>query len=165
MARKEIVAFNISWTGDKQLIYLLSKMDIAAQRKIVRKAAKIAAEPIKQTSNMLASQVSPGKEGQGFLEFYGMHIEPLRSKTRRGKKAHGVKIVGPTRAQLGIAADDRYYYPTALELGTETIRPKSFMRKALWRHMESGRRIFAAEIWRQLRKELKRLARKARRAK
>lgn len=47
-----------------------------------------------------------------------------------GRRGVAFKIATGTRAKMGIAADDPYYYPAALEYGTPTIPPQCFVRAA-----------------------------------
>ena len=60
-----------------------------------------------------------------------MKLRALKSKTRG---TVGVKIETGTRQELGIPAEDRYYWPAAIELGTRYITPRAFMRRAIKKH-------------------------------
>ena len=118
---------DISMIGSKKLQRKLEKLDIALQKKIVRQSINRAMLPVRER----AKQYVPIDTGN-----LRDSIKRI-SRTRRGKAA--ARIITGGRAELGIPAESRGYYPAVIEYGTRSpARPaKSFMRRAMTELKES----------------------------
>lgn len=133
--------FDVSVLGDKALTRKLRalpyKMQGKAVRPAMRAAAKLALAPIKSQAPRRTGKLAAG-------------LKLRATKGRRGRV--GVGIHTPPRDKLGIDPSDPYYYPAAVELGTDKLAGSAFMRgpfKALRDRMLRKMRV---EIWRNLRK-------------
>jgi len=126
---------DIQMIGDKELQRKLRELPIAMERKIVRKALREAARPVLAAAKALAP-VLTGRMKAG-----------MKLRAEKAKRGHfGVQVVTPTRKELGIAGDDPYYYPMAVEVGTAKMPAHPFMRPALDANREKGIAIAAREI-------------------
>lgn len=63
-----------------------------------------------------------------------------------GRKGVAFKIATGTREKMGIAADDPYYYPAALEFGTPTIPPQRFIRDAFLLNAKAAERTINRQL-------------------
>lgn len=117
---------DISMIGDKGLERAFKRLPVALQKKGVRRAFTRAARPILKA---VRSRV-PGS---------GERHKALRSgiKSRAGRRTRrGIIrrwILLPTRAELGIPADAKHYWPAALEYGHIAgggtfVAPRSYLR-------------------------------------
>jgi len=111
---------DIRLLGDKQLQRKLTNLELAVQKKIVRKALRAGAKP------MLATAKAKVNVDTGALKA-NIKIKALK-RSRRG--SFGVQVTTPPREKLGIAADDPGYYPAILEYGSATNRAQPFLRPA-----------------------------------
>ena len=127
------VHVDISVFGDKQLQRALKALPINVEKKVVRQALRKAAKPVLDTAKSLV----PVKTGA--LK-KSLKLRALR-KQKRGQ--FGVQVMTGTREQLGIAADDPYYYPMAVEVGTAKAPAHPFMRPALDQNREATYRLVA----------------------
>lgn len=118
-------AFDVSLLGDRKLDKAFARLPFAMQKKILVKALKKAGQPVLVDIKAAAPQPPTG-------DATGKLVRSIRLRPLKGKRdKHGVAISTGTRKQLGIAADDPYYYPMALETGTRHIAARPFMRPAL----------------------------------
>lgn len=110
---------SIEMLGAPELQAALKDLPIAVQRKIVRAALREAGRP------MLSDAKTKVPVDTGKLRD-SLKLRALKPK--RG--SFGVRIATGTRQELGIKADDPYYYPMAVETGTRKMSPRSFLRWA-----------------------------------
>ena len=121
---------DISVLGDKELQNSLKKLDIKLQKKIFKKAVRDAAKPILANAKSLVP-VDTGK-----LK------ESIKLKTGTGRRGTvGVRIETGTRADLGINADDVYFYPTVIEYNNT-----SYLRAAIDKNPEAVKRQIGRNI-------------------
>lgn len=125
-------AVDIRILGDKKLQRKLSKLQTKVQAKTMRDASKKALIPVAKT----AWDRAPFKTGK--------MRDSLKIVVAR--KGVGAILKTGTRRQLGISADDPYYYPAAIEYGTNKIQPFAFLRGALHDRKPEALRILANEI-------------------
>lgn len=123
---------DISMLGDKKLAKKLKKIDIKMQKKIVKGAIKDAAQPIL----VLAKAYAPVDSGK--LK-NSLKLKMGAKQSKRG--SIGVRIETGTREQLGIDADDKYFYPAVLE-----FKVKSFLRRAIDKNPDGVRRDIGRNI-------------------
>lgn len=125
--------FDISITGDKALQRKLDRLAGPAQRRVMRGATKKTATA---TKKFLLRNISGGK----IHVYTGRLLRAFKAQRARGEKPIKNKkdivaaIPLPTRAELGIAPDDKYYYPTAVEFGHKRAPAHPYMRPAVDEH-------------------------------
>lgn len=147
---------DISMYGDRELQKNLDKFSEALQKKIVNRALRKGADHLKQ----IAAGIVPADTGA-----LRQSLE-VRAFTRRHQYARGAQLKGyvvepGTREELGIAADDKYYYPAVLEYGAldgEYRQPRPFLRPAYDHGKAGADRIIVREIRAGIARIAKRLA-------
>ena len=110
---------DISIVGDKKLQRKLSRIALAAQRKIVRQSINRAMLPVRDR----ARQYVPVDTGR-----LKASIKRV-SRTRRGVSAS--RIITGGKAELGIPVNAKGYYPAAIEYGSRHQPAQSFLRRAM----------------------------------
>lgn len=96
---------DISITGNAELQRKLAQISRAMQEEIVANALMLAAQPIlAETKKLCPVETGALRDG-------------IRATLERRKAFPSVQISTPTRAQLKIPGDAKYYYPAVLEYG------------------------------------------------
>lgn len=111
---------DVSQLGDKRVSAKLARLDIKVQKKIVRQALRKAAAPILATAKARVA-VDTGALRDGLT------IRAVKAK----KGVFGIQVATPRRAELGIPADAKGFYPAVLEYGSVDHPPKPYLRPAL----------------------------------
>jgi hypothetical protein len=145
MARETFV--DVSFIGDRELERKLRTLAGPMQRKIVRAALR---ESAKRTLPRVISNLSG--------EPVGVRTGTLRAafaaqKVRAGRSRRGIRlgITFPTRDELGIAPDDPYFYPAAVEYGHSGVAARPFLRPAVDNHRSAELSAIGAFISRRIR--------------
>ena len=99
---------DISMFGDKELQRKLNRLAGTKGKTIVNRAMRASAKRLRP----LVAAAVPVDEGT--LKA-AMDKAKIRALTR--KSSTGVGIALPTREELGISPDDKYYYPVLIEYG------------------------------------------------
>lgn len=128
---------DISMIGDKALQKTLN--DLAT-----KEAAKITRVALRKESYRARRRVADNIETEGLVDsgrmLAGYKSAKVKSAGRRGLIRIGIE--NPTRDQLGISADDKHYYPYAVEFGHDNAPAHPFIRPAIDNHKdESYRKI------------------------
>lgn len=123
---------DISGLGDKRLSAKLAQLDLKVQKKMVRKALRKAGRPVLEEARARVP-VDTGRLRDGLF---------LRA-TKRKRGTFGVEVAMPLRADLGISANAKGYYPAVIEYGAENHPPQPFLRPALDANKERAIRIVA----------------------
>lgn len=135
--------------GVPELERKLRNLAQQVQRKIVRQALRKSAVRTKKrvVDNLSGDkvQVQTGNLRGAFRD------AKIRGTTRRGMIRVG--IVFPERDKLGIAPDDPYYYPTAVEYGHGNVPAYSYMRTAIDDHKKKEYDQIAKDIGAGIEKE------------
>lgn len=119
MARKDTRLFRLD--GVDQFIKKLAKVRAGRElRGEIRKVLRMAARPVLAT----ARQIAPEDSG----DLRRSLVIRAAKRTRRGI---GVVVRPGTRAEIGISADAKGYYPTHIEFGTENITAVPYLRDAI----------------------------------
>ena len=106
---------DISMIGDKKTQKAFKKMEIKMQGKVFRKAVRDAAEPVLALAKMY-TPVDTGKTR-----------DSLKIRAGTGKRGTiGVRIQTGTRKELGIAPDEKFFYPAVVEYNHQ-----SYLRRAI----------------------------------
>ena len=120
---------DISLIGDAKLQADLKALPIAIQRKLVRHGLRIAGNIHLKAAKQAALGYTKG--GEGRLDEPQMpklaKLLKLRSLPR-SRRGFGVKIVTPTREELGIPPTRKGYWPAHAELGSRRNPALPFMR-------------------------------------
>jgi len=159
---------DISLTGDKRLQRKLNRLPVVVQRKIVRRAAREAMRPVLATAKQLAPVLQGGgpPERVPGLMRDTIKIKALKPSTWQ-KKRHtfGIVVCTAPREVLGIAPDDPYYYPAAVEFGHEAsgwyaggppVPAYPFMRPAMDQNRRTAINIFSQHVAAELLSEARR---------
>lgn len=117
------MGINITLVGDKELEKALARLPQKLQKLVVTQAMMPGAELIRRTAMGLIN-IGPAKVKGGHLRDF-LHI-----KTMSKKGFLGVQVRTGTRRELGISSKDRYYYPAAVELGTDFMPAHPYLRPA-----------------------------------
>ncbi len=141
-------AFDISVVGDKRLQRRMRGLTPKIQGKVLRpalrKTAKVALAPIKAAAPRRTGALAKG-----------LKVRAVKGKRSRGGRRVGVGIHTPPRDKLGISPDDPYYYPAAIELGTEKLAGTAFMRGPFRSLRDRMLRVLRVELWRGIKKQVK----------
>jgi len=116
-----MAAIDISIFGDKKLEKQFKKLDLKLQKKTIKKALRDSAKIVKNTAKARVGVRS------------GKLKKSLKVRTEKGLKRgqFGIVVVTGTREELNIDADDKYYYPAAVEFGTKNLPAKPYLRPAI----------------------------------
>lgn len=138
--------FDIRLVGDKELQRAFKRLEVQMQRRIVRAGMRAAARKARDyvVAN-LSGRLVDVITGRTLAAFRRMRI---RQRSRRGLVLLGLEL--PSRAELGIDASAKHYYPAALEYGHGSVAPRSFVRKAVDEHEVELRSIIAATLRRRI---------------
>jgi HK97 gp10 family phage protein len=135
-------AVSIDFIGDKGLARALKRLPITLQKKIVRPALRKGFKVVFDASKAAAPV------GEGRLK----RKLKLRA-TKRSRGGFGVRIVTPPREQLDIPPGAKGYYPAHIELGTQTVAARPFLRSSFDAHKDRAVKIIAREIAAGLKKD------------
>lgn len=127
--------------GDKALQRKMDGLAAKIQKQYMRKALRAGAKVI-QAAYKAHAPVFTGKLKSG--------IKVRVVKRSRGRI--GVMVMTPTRAQLGIPPDSKWYYPAVLEFGGVTksgrvIPALAFGRRALQSTRSSAIQTIRTTLW------------------
>lgn len=146
---------DITMIGDKQAVREFNKLPGVVAKKIMRKALRNSIKRLKPEVVRRATAIS-SKLGKG------MRKMRVRSQKARAWNMIRIGLAWPTRADLGIPAHHKGFYPTAIEYGHtdhrsgKTVAPRPFVRPAVNEKTNSER----IAIGRDLRTGIARLNRK-----
>lgn len=155
-------AIDITLAGDRQLLRRLSALEKpASQKRAVRPALRASTKRLKAVvlANLSGRVVKPVT---GRL-LAAMRLQKIRS-IGRSRTEIGTGFAMPTREELRIDADDKYFYPIAVEFGhvkgegRSAAPAKSFLRAAV----SENRRSELIQIGRAIGKGIEREAVKQR---
>jgi len=121
---------DISLVGDAKLQADLKALPIAMQRKLVRKGLRVAGNIHLKAAKAEALAFSKGAEGRLDAPFMPQVAKGLKLRAlKRSRKGFGVRIVTPTREELGLPPGRKGYPPAHIELGTKRSAALPFMRR------------------------------------
>ena len=112
-------SIDLSLLGDKRLERQLKRLPVIAQRKVVRRAMRDAARPVLAEAQRLCPVDS------------GAMRASLKIRAAGAKAGMGVVVQTGSREELGIPADQPFYYPFAVEYGHRNAAAHPFMRPAM----------------------------------
>jgi HK97 gp10 family phage protein len=123
------MAVDISITGDKELTRKLHSLADKQQKSVVRSALRKEAKKAKDRIVSNIERLDLIDEGVMLQAF-------KQAKIKSGGNRNMIRIgpENPERSALGIASDDKYYYPYAVEFGHIGAGPKPFIRPAIDQH-------------------------------
>lgn len=143
---------DISMLGDKELQRKLNRLASPRAKAVVRAALRKGAKRAKQRviANLSGApvQVRTGELRAAFAN------AKIRSERMRGAIRLGVTL--PTRAELGIAAGDKFYYPYAVEYGHSGAPAYPFIRPAVDDHEAEEVAAIGRDIGAGIEKEARR---------
>lgn len=128
--------------GDKELEKQLGLIVDQAQKTIVSSALR--KESTRAKKRIVSNIAALGLIKRGVL-IAGYQAAKIRS-TRVSRSLIRVGVENPTRAALGISADDPYYFPYAVEFGHARAEPKPFIRPAIDEHRPASFRAIGKDI-------------------
>jgi len=128
--------------GDKDLERQLGRIVDRTQKTIVAGALRKESNRVKK--RIVANIVTMGLVDEGIMLASFQSAKTKRA--RSGKNFIRLGVENPTRAALGIRADDPYYYPYAVEFGHAGAEPKPFIRPAVDQHRPESFRAIGADI-------------------
>ena len=139
--------FGIKLFGDKDLARALGRLADVTQKKIVKKAFRSSLKRVK-TEVLLNMSGRIVQERTGAMVNAFERINPQVRTEKDGTLVVSMKL--PTRADIGIEASAKGYYPTALEYGVKRGRhpfpAKRMIREAVNRVQEQELRRIGTAI-------------------
>lgn len=133
---------DISMTGDLELTKKLHKLPDRLQKKIVKAAFRKEARKIRQRIVDNIDRLDLIDTGDMRQAFRGAKVKSA-TKSRRLIRI-GTEF--PTREELGIAPNDKNFYPAAVEYGHPGAAPKPFIRPAIDDHKDKSLRDIGNDI-------------------
>lgn len=157
-------ALHITVEGDRAVMKLFESLEPTVKKKVIRPELRKAAKRAnKRLVHNLSGAVVKPHTGRWLAAQTGVKPKAIK----RSRKGIGVVIGFPEREELGIAPDDKWFYPAAVEHGTEKDRQgrgplPAFapIRKAVDDHAAEETRIISAGIRAGTIREAKKLGRK-----
>lgn len=160
--------------GDKALARALSQLERNPQRTVARRAVKSSAKRMKRK---IAAQLTRHVRTGTYLAAW---LQEKVVSMRQRKGVMGYAVFPPPRSALGIAQDDKFYYPWVLEYGgvikKKRKRPdlygpgpppgtkipaKAPIRKAVNAAQAEEFRLIAKQMKADIEKEWRKIARKS----
>jgi HK97 gp10 family phage protein len=143
---------DISILGDKDLERKLSRIADKGQRKVVRAAMRKAATRARK-------RIVQNIQREGLIDTGRMMQAFKKTKIASASNNRNMIRIGPrlpTRSELGIDADAKGYYPTALEFGY-ALRPATpFIRPAIDDHKDDEIKAIGSDIGKGIEREVRR---------
>ena len=134
------MASNFSWDvsvlGSPELTRIFRSLSRAAGAKILRPSLRKGAKLVLATARANAPRGPTGATAANIK---------LKASTRRGTVS--VRVQTGSREAMGIPKTAKYYYPAALELGTEDLAARPWLRPALESNRAAALAAIAAEAW------------------
>lgn len=140
-------AIDISILGVPELQKKLAALPWALQRKIMRKALRLAGKPVLATAKAMVP-VDTGALKKGLK---------LRAIKRNSRGIIGVRVTTPSREALGLEKDEAYY-PAVLEFGIQGKPAHPYMRPAIETNRSKSLDIIKTEVAKGLEQEAARPA-------
>lgn len=134
--------FDLRLLGVPGLERKLKRLERATQRRIVRKALRESAKRVRVYVVTNLSGVKVNVDTGTLRDAFARG--KIRGSTRRGVIRVGIQF--PERDELGIHADDPYYYPTAVEYGHGKVPAYPYMRPAVDEHDTTERLLIGRAI-------------------
>ena len=134
---------DISFLGDKDLQRKLNRLAIQSQRKVVRPAMRKSMRPVLKSAQALVPVES------------GRLRDSLHQKQRTIKGITRAYVATGTREALGIAADEKGFYPAVIEYGSRNHPERSYLRRALHENKNSVLNDLSDHIARGIEREAK----------
>lgn len=156
---KGSASMSASMKGEKALLRALAAVekDVSGSRKkFTRRALREGAKATrKQVKANAAAATNPANQTD--LMQRVARGTKIRS-AKRSRRHFGVRIVTPSREQLGLPpysrkGPGRYYAPAHVELGTKRTPAQPFMRSALAATTTRAIRVIKVTLWRLIRGE------------
>lgn len=131
--------FDVSILGDAALTKVFQGLERKVAGKVLRPALRVAAKRIRDVAR---ANAAPGLTGAT-----SEHIR-VKGSSKKGRLA--VQVVTGSREDMGIPPEAKYYYPSAVELGTEHMEAQPFLRPALDANRAAALGMIRSEAWRRL---------------
>lgn len=137
------MASNFSWDvsvlGSPELTKIFRSLSRQAGAKILRPSLRKGAKLVLATARANAPRGPTGATAANIK---------LKASTRRGTVS--VRVQTGSREAMGIPKAAKYYYPAALELGTEDLAARPWLRPALESNRSAALAEIGAEAWRRV---------------
>jgi len=132
---------DISMIGDEVLQRRLSNLVGKTQKKIVRQALR---KEAKETKKRIVSNIKI----LGLIDSGTMLQAYQNTKVRSTSKRNFIRLgpENPKRDELGIRANDKYYYPYAVEFGHAGAKAHPFIRPAVDEYKTSSIKSIGRDI-------------------
>lgn len=140
---------DIKFLGIPKLQKKLKRLELAMQRKIVRRATRLVAKRVQGESRNLVPVSDRHVNGKHLRDT----LKVRAARRSRGRIGHVVRT--GTREELGIPKNAKGYYPAALEYGYmdrggKKVPARSYVRRPVEERRAQLMNMLAAEIGRQL---------------
>lgn len=134
-------AVDMTVLGNRALIRKLEKLPAAMQKRAVRPALRRSAKRVNKAATLKLARIWRQVTGVTLTAFKGVKVRSFTTK-------RGLNFAAPlpTRSDLGISPDDRFFYPQALEYGTNVLRGRSWLRSTADEMKEQEFRKMGSEI-------------------
>lgn len=141
---------DVSVLGFPEVDRMLKILPAKLQKKIVSKALRKGAKVVKEAAAAKARGFhNPGTPGDLMLKVArGLKVRVWKRRRKLG--FFGMVVQTPTRAQLGLAENSKWYPPAHVELGTEKTPALSYLRAAKKEKEGEVKRSVARAIKREL---------------
>lgn len=136
-------AVDISVLGDKQLERKLARLLAKTQKKIVRQAIR---KEAKEAKKRVVGNIEKQDLVKTRVMLNAYRSAKIRTASNKPRSVIRIGVENPKRDDLGISADDKYYYPYAVEFGHSGAKAYPFIRPAIDEHQAKSKRRVAAEI-------------------
>lgn len=140
--------FDISILGDRALQRKLNQLERKEARKIVSRALRNSAKRVRpEVANRAPVDTGTLRDAMSRAK-----IRVQKSNVRGGVR---LGIVMPSREDLGIAPDDKGYYPFSLEYGQENAAARPYIRPTVDRMTPSEHRKIGRDIGKAIERRAK----------
>lgn len=145
--------FDIRVLGDKKLDRAFRNLGKKVQTKFLKRAAREAAYPIRKAAKSLAPKGATGALARGIS---------IRAGRPRRRGDVSIIVATGTRKKMGLPeynkagkGGEKFYYPAHVELGTQHMAARPFLRPALAQNRQRSKAIMARTLWRMIEGETK----------
>lgn len=138
MAAGNTVSIDVSMLGDEALSRIFDRIGKNIASRVLGPSLRRGAKVVKARAEMNA----PVRTGNLATHFR------ITAGGRRGRI--GVRVETGRRDEMGIPQDRKYYYPAAVELGTEHTPEQRFLRGALEQETENVYGVIRRHAWKRI---------------
>lgn len=150
--------------GDKALDRAFATLPVKMQKTVARKAIRNSAKRTRRyiVRELLALRARTNRSGRNRLLTLAEFFENAKvvSRSKRARQLIRIGVIWPSRSDIGIPADAKGYFPTAIEYGTIKAPAMPYLRPAVDNNRKTELALIRREVARGIEAQFKKLTAK-----